>query len=128
MPILLVRPALRFAVPAMRLQLLEQGGVEGPCVASGDIFFDVSGFSHADDGVAHGGIRQNEAQAHLRQAHARREDLLQLFDAFERAFALVFVEDAMASLIGEAHVFAIKTIFPRLGLVRSTSDVLKALD
>ncbi len=49
-------------------------------------------------------------------------------DAFERAFALVFVEDAMAALSAEGHAFATTTIFPRLGLVRSTSDVLKALE
>jgi nicotinamidase-related amidase len=49
-------------------------------------------------------------------------------DAFERAFALVFVEDAMASQSAEGHAFATTAIFPRLGLVRSTSDVLKALE
>jgi nicotinamidase-related amidase len=48
-------------------------------------------------------------------------------DAYERAFSLVFVEDAMASTSGDAHAFATTTIFPRLGLVRSTSDVLGAL-
>jgi nicotinamidase-related amidase len=48
-------------------------------------------------------------------------------DAWERAFAMVFVEDAMSAMSGEAHAFAITNIFPRLGLVRSTSDVLKAL-
>jgi len=48
-------------------------------------------------------------------------------DAFERAFALVFVEDAMSAMSAEGHTFAITNIFPRLGLVRSTSDVLKAL-
>ena len=47
-------------------------------------------------------------------------------DAFERAYALVFVEDAMASMSADAHTFAVKTIFPRLGLVRSTTDVLAA--
>ena len=48
-------------------------------------------------------------------------------DAFERAYALVFAEDAMAAMSAEAHAFAISTIFPRLGLVRSTNDVLKAI-
>ncbi len=48
-------------------------------------------------------------------------------DAYERAFALVFVEDAMAGRNGDEHVFATKNIFPRLGLVRSTEDVLGAL-
>jgi nicotinamidase-related amidase len=48
-------------------------------------------------------------------------------DAYERAFALVFVEDATAAMSAEAHAFAMANIFPRLGLVRSTSDVLNAL-
>ncbi|HEV8409443.1 MAG TPA: isochorismatase family protein, partial [Gemmatimonadaceae bacterium] len=47
-------------------------------------------------------------------------------DAFERAFALIFAEDAMSSRSAEAHNFAVKTIFPRLGLVRSTADILQA--
>jgi nicotinamidase-related amidase len=48
-------------------------------------------------------------------------------DAWERNFAMVFVEDAMAAMSAEAHAFAVTSIFPRLGLVRSTGDVLKAL-
>ena len=48
-------------------------------------------------------------------------------DAYERGYALVFVEDAMAGLSNEAHSFAIKTIFPRLGRVRSTEEVLIAI-
>ena len=48
-------------------------------------------------------------------------------DAFERSYALVFVEDAMAGPTAEAHQFAITTIFPRLGRVRSTQVVLDAL-
>jgi nicotinamidase-related amidase len=48
-------------------------------------------------------------------------------DAFERGYALVFVEDAMAGLSNEAHAFAISTIFPRIGRVRSTEQVLNAL-
>jgi nicotinamidase-related amidase len=48
-------------------------------------------------------------------------------DAFERAFALVFAEDATSALSEEGHTFAMKNIFPRLGLVRSTADVLAAL-
>jgi nicotinamidase-related amidase len=47
-------------------------------------------------------------------------------DAFERAFALVFAEDAMAAMSADAHSFAVTTIFPRLGLVRSTADILQA--
>jgi nicotinamidase-related amidase len=47
-------------------------------------------------------------------------------DAYERGYALVFVEDAMSALGNEAHQFAIANIFPRLGRVRSTEEVLKA--
>jgi nicotinamidase-related amidase len=48
-------------------------------------------------------------------------------DAFERAYDLVLVEDAMAGMSAEAHQFAVTTIFPRFGLVRSTVPVLAAL-
>jgi nicotinamidase-related amidase len=48
-------------------------------------------------------------------------------DAFERGYELVFAEDAMAALSAEAHHFAVGTIFPRLGRVRSTADILGVL-
>ena len=48
-------------------------------------------------------------------------------DAWERNYALVFAEDAMAGLNAEAHQFAITTIFPRLGRVRSTDEILRSL-
>ena len=48
-------------------------------------------------------------------------------DAWERNFAMVFAEDAMAAMDAAAHAFAVTNIFPRLGRVRSTADVLKAL-
>jgi nicotinamidase-related amidase len=48
-------------------------------------------------------------------------------DAFERAYALVFVEDATSAMSAEAHAFAMSNIFPRLGLVRSTTEVLEVL-
>ena len=48
-------------------------------------------------------------------------------DAYERGYEQVFVEDAMAAPTAEAHRFAVTTIFPRIGLVRSTEDVLNAL-
>ncbi len=48
-------------------------------------------------------------------------------DAWERGYELVFAEDAMAGLAAEAHRFAVTNIFPRLGRVRSTDEVLKAL-
>jgi nicotinamidase-related amidase len=49
-------------------------------------------------------------------------------DAYERAYGLVFVEDAMSSRTAEDHTFAITRIFARIGRVASTSDVLRALD
>jgi nicotinamidase-related amidase len=48
-------------------------------------------------------------------------------DAFERGYGLVFVEDAMAGLSEAAHSFAISTIFPRIGRVRSTEQVMNSL-
>jgi nicotinamidase-related amidase len=41
-------------------------------------------------------------------------------DAYERGYAQVFVEDAMASMKVEAHEFVVKNIFPRIGQVRSS--------
>lgn len=48
-------------------------------------------------------------------------------DAFERGYALVFVEDAMSGPSAEAHGFACRTIFPRIGRVRTTDVVLRAI-
>jgi len=47
--------------------------------------------------------------------------------AWEHAYQVVFVEDAMAGMAAEAHEFAVKTIFPRLGLIRTTEQVLGAI-
>ena len=44
--------------------------------------------------------------------------------AFEHGYSLVLVEDAMASMSADEHKFAVTKIFPRLGLVRSTEEVL----
>lgn len=48
--------------------------------------------------------------------------------AQELGYALVFAEDAMSSMSAEWHEFAVKNIFPRLGLVRSTAEILSALE
>lgn len=48
-------------------------------------------------------------------------------DAYERDYRLVFAEDAMTSFAPEQHEFAMRNIFPRIGRVRSTSEVLDAL-
>jgi nicotinamidase-related amidase len=44
--------------------------------------------------------------------------------ANEHGYAQVFVEDAMSSMSAEAHAFPVKNVFPRIGLVRSTEEVL----
>lgn len=49
-------------------------------------------------------------------------------DAFERGYQQIFVEDAMASLGPDEHANTIRTIFPRMGRVRSTAEVLVALE
>lgn len=47
--------------------------------------------------------------------------------AFDRAYALVFAEDAMSSMSAEAHNFACGNTFRAMGRVRSTVQVLDAL-
>ena len=47
--------------------------------------------------------------------------------AFERGFALVFVEDAMAAREADLHTFPVERFFPTIGRVRTTQDVLGAL-
>jgi|SRR5208282_2625806 len=46
--------------------------------------------------------------------------------AFELGYHQVFPEDAMAALNEEGHSASIRQIFPRLGQVRSTEEVLAA--
>ena len=48
-------------------------------------------------------------------------------DGWERGYAVVFAEDAMAGLSSGAHEFAVSTIFPRLGRVRSTEEIVAAI-
>ncbi len=47
--------------------------------------------------------------------------------AWEHGYGIVFAEDAMSAANGEQHRFAVETIFPRLGRVRSTEEILGAL-
>ena len=47
--------------------------------------------------------------------------------AFDRGYELVFAEDAMSSITAEAHTFATTIIFPRMGRVRSTAEIVQAL-
>jgi nicotinamidase-related amidase len=46
--------------------------------------------------------------------------------AYEHGYQQVFAEDAITSFSEETHRFSIKNIFPRLGVVRSTAEVLAA--
>lgn len=47
--------------------------------------------------------------------------------AFDRSYKLIFAEDAMSSMDGEAHQFVCKNIFPKMGRVRSTRAVIDLL-
>ena len=47
--------------------------------------------------------------------------------AFDRGYALIFVEDAMASFSAEMHDFAVQHIFKRMGRVRTSVEVLESL-
>src|ERR1017187_8052161 len=48
-------------------------------------------------------------------------------DAYERGYQLIFAEDAMASMTKSDHEFAIIRIFPRIGKVRKTQEVISAI-
>ncbi len=47
-------------------------------------------------------------------------------DAYERCYELVMVSDAMTGLSAESHADAVERIFPRIGRVRSTEQVIAA--
>lgn len=47
--------------------------------------------------------------------------------AQDRGYELVFAEDATSSMSAEAHEFAVSNIFPRMGRIRSTDQVLAAI-
>ena len=49
-------------------------------------------------------------------------------DAFERGYQQVFVEDAMAARSVEEHEHTVRTLFPRIGRVRTTAEVLAAIE
>lgn len=48
-------------------------------------------------------------------------------DAYERGYEQVFVSDATAAPSAEAHANTFKFVFPRIGRIRSTEQVLAAL-
>jgi nicotinamidase-related amidase len=45
-------------------------------------------------------------------------------DAYERGYELIFAEDAMASRSAAEHAHSVSRIFPRIGRVRSTAQIL----
>jgi nicotinamidase-related amidase len=47
--------------------------------------------------------------------------------AFEYGYNQIFAEDAMAAMSAEEHIFTVTKIFPLLGFVRNTKDILAAL-
>ena len=47
--------------------------------------------------------------------------------AYEYGFRQVFAEDAMSSRSAEQHNAAVRFIFPRMGRVRKTGEILKAI-
>jgi nicotinamidase-related amidase len=49
-------------------------------------------------------------------------------DAHERGYALIFAEDAMTGQSAESHANSTTRIFPRLGRVRSTEEILAAIE
>jgi nicotinamidase-related amidase len=48
-------------------------------------------------------------------------------DAYERNYGLIFAEDAMTAVTAESHANSIERIFPRLGRVRSTDQIIAVL-
>jgi nicotinamidase-related amidase len=47
--------------------------------------------------------------------------------AFEYGFNQIFAEDAMSAMSAEEHAFTVARIFPRIGLVRKTAEILADL-
>jgi nicotinamidase-related amidase len=46
-------------------------------------------------------------------------------DAYERGYDQVFVEDAMSSTSEDAHRMSVTTVFPRMGRVRASKDLIE---
>jgi nicotinamidase-related amidase len=47
--------------------------------------------------------------------------------AYEYGYDQIFAEDACAAISAEEHNAAFKTVFPRIGLVRKTAEIISAL-
>ena len=48
--------------------------------------------------------------------------------AFEHGYHQIFAEDAMSAFTVEEHTSTIKNIFPRIGLVRATEEILASIN
>lgn len=48
-------------------------------------------------------------------------------EAFQLGYHQVFVEDSMTAMAKEEHDYVCKTIFPRLGKIRTTAEVVESL-
>ena len=48
-------------------------------------------------------------------------------DAYERGYEILFAEDAMTGRSAESHANAVTRIFPRIGRVRATEEIVAAL-
>jgi nicotinamidase-related amidase len=48
--------------------------------------------------------------------------------AYEYGYQQIFAEDAMTAISAEGHQHAVKEIFPRLGRVRTTEEIIAALE
>lgn len=48
-------------------------------------------------------------------------------DAYERGYRLIFANDAMAARETSDHEFAVTRIFPRIGRVRNTEEIIRGL-
>jgi nicotinamidase-related amidase len=49
-------------------------------------------------------------------------------DAYERGYELIFASDAMTGSTVEGHSNSIERIFPRMGRVRTTAEILAAME
>jgi nicotinamidase-related amidase len=47
--------------------------------------------------------------------------------AYELGYEQVFAHDAMAAMTAEEHAMTVNTIFPRIGRVRTTDEIVRAL-
>jgi nicotinamidase-related amidase len=48
-------------------------------------------------------------------------------EAWQHNYSVVIAEDACSSMGADLHKFAVETIFPRIARVRSTAEILKAM-